>query len=183
MTKKKKVLIILSSIILLIIFFPVAYLSPFKGQVIGTGTKEPIEGAVVLVVYWKEVPTIVAGSNTYPADAQETLTDKHGEFSIPWKLAWFGKAKWWPEANVNIFKPGYGAFPRHKRATAVGVNKSWPPPKKYIVYEIPKLKTISERRSNLPRSFSEIPYEKRKLFFKLINEEYMSLGFSPRSKN
>ena len=124
MAKTKKITITLSAIILLTIFGPFALLSPYKGKVIDADTKEPIHGAAVLVVYWREVPTIVAGSNSFPADAQETFTDNMGEFKIPWKIAWFGKARRIPEATVTIFKPGYGVFPRHKRSEALDVNKS-----------------------------------------------------------
>ena len=146
---KRKIIVIILAVILFIIFCPFAYLSPFKGKVIDADTKKPIEGAVVLVVYRREVLSI-AGSNTYPADAQETLVDSNGEFKIPWRIRWFGKAKRWPEANVIIFKPGYGRFPGHERSEAVGENKSWPSPRKYIGYEIPELKTFRERKKILP---------------------------------
>jgi hypothetical protein len=65
----------------------------------------------------------------------------------------------------------------------MGVNKSWPPPNKYIVYEIPKLKTKSEKSVNLPGrySFKEIPYERQKMFINVINEERKNLGLSPLS--
>jgi flagellar basal body-associated protein FliL len=81
MEKKKKSLIIAAVIIILIILCPLAFLSPYKGKVIDTETKEPIEGAVVLVVYYSESPTI-AGSSVQPADAQEAVTDSNGEFNF-----------------------------------------------------------------------------------------------------
>ena len=173
---KRKIIVIILAVILFIIFCPFAYLSPFKGKVIDADTKKPIEGAVVLVVYRREVLSI-AGSNTYPADVQETLVDSNGEFKIPWRIRWFGKAKRWPEANVIIFKPGYGRFPNHKRSEAMGENKSWPSPRKYIVYKIPKLNTIAERKENVifGRPYDEIPYQRRKIFFKKINEERKNL--------
>ena len=106
------------------------------------------------------------------------MTGPDGQFKIPSKAGrsydYHGKL----ECNLIIFKPGYGAFPEHKLSQAVGENKSWPTPEKYIVYEIPKLKTKEERRSNLP-SRPEIPYEKMKLFVGLISEERINLGLGP----
>lgn len=155
---------------------PYCHLDPFFGKVIDADTKEPIEGAVVLAAYYKTAYT-VAGSNSYVIDGQETLTDEQGEFKIPWKIRWFAPQRGYTEGNLTIFMPGYGVFPRHKRSQAVGENKSWPPPDKYIVYELPKLKTLKERKNNMIfRQYNEIPYQRRKRFVHLINEEYSNLG-------
>lgn len=154
--------------------FP-CYLSPFEGKVIDADTKTPIEEAAVLAVYHGSTIS-VAGSNIYPVDAQETLTDANGEFKISAKTVWFGKVGGWPEGNIIIFKPGYGTFPNHKQSESIGVNKSWPPPNKCIVYELPKLKTREERKDNLIFSRPDIPYKKMRNFINLINEEYSDLG-------
>lgn len=176
MSKKKKILLVAIAVILFIIFWPWAFLAPYKGKVIDTDTKKPIEGAAVLVVYFNFYPT-VAGSISSAGDAQEILTDENGEFKIPWKVILYGDTKFVPDGEVIIFKPGYGVLPSHKRSTAVGENKSWPPAFKYVVYEIPKLKTIKERKRNARmRSYDDISYEKRKLYIKIINEERRSIG-------
>jgi len=154
------------------------YLAPFEGKVIDTDTKEPIEGAAVLAVYYGSTMT-VAGSNTYAAYAQETLTDVNGEFKIPAKSFQSEKVYGRPRGHLVIFKPKYGVFPNHKKSRGVDLDKGWwPTPKKYIVYELPKLKTREEIRSNLP-SRPDIPYAKMKNFVRLINEERIGLGFSP----
>lgn len=158
--------------------FPCLYLSSFKGKVIDADTKETVSGAAVLAVYYKEW-TSVAGSNSFEVDAQETLTDEKGEFKIPWAMRWFPLYRGYSEGQIIIFKPSYGVFPDYERAIAVGVSDTWPPPGKYIVYELPKLKTIKERKRNViydSDPYSEIPYEKRKLYIKTINEERRSLG-------
>lgn len=159
------------------IFFPLPYrsLAPFSGKVIDADTKEPIAGAVVLAVYYFTSYT-VAGSNSYVEDGQETLTDENGEFKLPRARRWFVLRRGYPEGALTIFKPGYGVFPDHKRSEAVGANKSWPPPKKYIVYKIPKLKTKEERIRNLPSSYSDIPYNMKKQYIKSINVERKALG-------
>lgn len=176
MSKKKKILLVAIGIVLFIIFWPCAFLAPYKGKVIDADTKEPIESAAVLVVYINFYPT-VAGSISSKGDAQETLTDENGEFKIPWKVILYGDAKFMPHGDIEIFKPGYGTL-WHKRSTAVGENKSWPPAFKYVVYEIPKLKTREERNRNLPGR-PHIPDEKMKIFTLLLNEERISLGYSP----
>lgn len=176
--------IILSPVIYLTIWFnfPYYYLAPFEGRVIDADTRQPIEGAAVLAVYDRCVPSI-QGSISFSIDAQETLTDKNGEFKIPEAKMWFGGKPKSPERQILIiFMPGYGVYPDHKRSRAIGVSISWPPPDKYIVYELPKLKTWEERKDNLFFSqYNEIPYQKRKNFANLINKEYKSLGYSPRS--
>jgi len=126
---QKTVLIVLAVIFILSIIlflFPYHYLAPFQGKVIDADTKEPIGGAVVLAVYHKST-TSIAGSDTYPVDAQESMTDADGEFRMSAKRVWFGKIEGWPRGNITIFKPGYGVFADHIRSRAVGINKSWPP--------------------------------------------------------
>ena len=157
------------------------YLSSFEGKVIDSETKEPIEGAAVLAVYYKVTYT-PAGSNSYAVDAQETLTGPDGQFKIPPKAGRSNDYRGKLECNLIIFKPGYGVFPDHKLSEAVGENKSWPPPEKYIVYEIPNLKTREERDRNLMFcQYSSLPYEKRKNLFRLVNEERINLGYKPLS--
>jgi hypothetical protein len=155
---------------------PEYYLAPFKGKVIDTDTKEPIEGAVILAVYHSSVSS-VAGSMSYIVDAQETITNANGEFKISSKTVQSEKLSGRPRGEIIIFKPGYGRL-LHKKARALGENKTWPTPEKYIVYEIPKLKTKSERSVNLPGAFSfkKIPYEKQKMYINAINEERKKLG-------
>ena len=59
---------------------------PYRGKVIDAETKEPIEGAVVVVVWVNEVLKFYSGwpkAETRFAETKEALTDKNGEFSIP----------------------------------------------------------------------------------------------------
>lgn len=186
MSRKKKLVLIILAIVCSPILFLITwsilgfcYLAPFEGKVIDVDTKERIEGAAVLAVYHGTTSS-VAGSSTYAVDAQETLTDPNGEFRISSKFAWFGEVAGWPRGKIIIFRPGYGVFPNHKQSDALGVNKTWPPPNKYIVYELPKLKTRKERDNNLNLSRpSGIPYEKMRNFIISINEERRSLGYDP----
>jgi hypothetical protein len=163
------------------VLFPLPFrsLAPFEGKVIDTDTKKPIEGAVVLAVYYYETYSI-AGSNSHLKDGQETLTDKKGEFKLPRTRRWFVLNRGYPEGTLEIFKPGYGTL-WHKKAKAVDDNKSWPTPGKYIVYELPKLRTKSERKTNLPGaySFDQISYNNQKMYINAINIESVIIGVSP----
>jgi hypothetical protein len=161
------------------IFFPLPYrsLAPFKGKVVDADTKEPIEGAVVLAAYYFTSYGI-AGSNSSVEDGQETLTDKNGEFKLPRTRRWFVLHRGYPEGTLEIFKPGYGLL-ADKRSKAIGDNKSWPTPGKFIVYELPRLKTIEERRKVRVYSYDEIQYEYRKFYFSAHNKERIFLGYEP----
>ena len=158
-------------------FVPIPYrsLAPFKGKVVDTDTKEPIDEAAVLAVYYVTEASIM-GSNSYVVDGQDTVTDKNGEFKLPRKRRWFVLHRGYPEGEVVIFKPGYGLFPDNPKSKAVGHMKSWPPPGKFIVYELPKLNTMEERKKNLPISYGDIPYKNRKNFMRLFNLERKALG-------
>jgi hypothetical protein len=76
---------------------------PYKGKIIDADTKAPIEGVVILVEWW-EIPFF--GGPKY-IDAQETLTDKNGMFTL--KGIWVLNPMKHMGADVimTIFKSGY----------------------------------------------------------------------------
>jgi hypothetical protein len=82
----------------------------FKGKVIDAETKEPIEGAVVVVTYSK---TTHLPPEAYSSviNVRETLTDKNGEFYIPSYMTIVQPLSSEEWARFIIFKPGYGSFP------------------------------------------------------------------------
>ena len=155
---------------------PFRYLDSFKGKVVDAVNKKPIPGAIVLAVYYKESSS-VAGSMTRTVDGLEVLTDDKGEFKIPWTLRWFTIYRGFTRGNIIIFKPGYGVFPWHKRSDAVSENDSWPPSGKYIIYELPKLKTREERDKNLPSLHIGDISKKYNSLLRMINEERTYLGY------
>ena len=161
---------------------PYLHLDPFRGKVIDADTKQPISGAAVLAVYYKSTAS-VAGSNSWIVDGQETLTDEYGEFKIPEARRWFVSHRGYTEGNLIIFIPAYGSFPKNQRSKAVGENKSWPPPDRYVMYELPKLETKEERKDNViyTRRYNEIAYSKRTNYWKTINEERINLGLPPNT--
>ena len=163
------------------LFSPLPYrsLAPFKGRVIDADTKKPIQGAVVLAVYYF-TGYGPAGAMSSVKDGQETVTDKYGEFKLLRTRRWFVLFRGYPEGTLEIFKPGYGTL-WDTRAKAMGDNKSWPTPGKFIVYELPRLKTTKERKSNLPGAFSydKVPYKYQRKYIEAINKEAVIVGLSP----
>jgi hypothetical protein len=158
-------------------YIPYYELTPFAGRVIDVDTREPIEGAAVLAVYYDQAIT-VAGTNTYPIDAQETLTDEKGEFKIPEVKRWFGgRPGTVVEAAITIFKPSYGVFPRHPLSVANKVDQGGSALDKNVIYELPELKTREERARNVSDLGIKynLPFSKQKMMIQKANEEFGNL--------
>jgi len=79
----------------------------FRGRVIDAESKQPIEGAVVVVLYEKWEFGGPGGGNTLPMDAKEILTDGKGEFFFPSYKTMIGPLSRVSEVSFIIFKPGY----------------------------------------------------------------------------
>ncbi|NTV15681.1 MAG: hypothetical protein HGA96_17420 [Desulfobulbaceae bacterium] len=85
----------------------VYHIPEYKGKVIEAGTDAPIEGAVVVVVYY-EYTFLKFDGHTEVIGAQETLTDKNGEFVIPsFTRAMNPFASESEDPTLIIYKPGY----------------------------------------------------------------------------
>ena len=100
----------------------------YRGRIIDAETKQPIEGAVVVVLYYK-VNLIggPGGPNSYVFEAKETLTNKKGEFYFP---AYSSLLLFTKDAGVVFifFKPGYisindRAIDTGIAGTRIGLNK------------------------------------------------------------
>lgn len=117
---KKNKLIILSIILLLLVLtsniFGRGWIcyhdGPYKGKVVDAETGEAIDGAVVLGEWPLEHYGGPAGPIITFCDAQETVTDKNGEFKVPrafcfhiWPFTKMG------EESFKVFKPGYDSYP------------------------------------------------------------------------
>lgn len=100
----------------------------FKGKVIDSDTKEPIEGAVVVAIYKKD--TLISGPGggyTSIIKIKEALTDENGEFYIPSYTTIIQPLSKEEGVSFIIFKPGYG--------NAGGISVL---PQKFIIWALPE---------------------------------------------
>jgi hypothetical protein len=79
---------------------------------IDSETKEPIEGVVVVAVYWEGYSFCLnpGGCNSSIAGVTETLTDKKGEFHIRPYITWMGLFGEIGKVDFIIYKPGYASY-------------------------------------------------------------------------
>lgn len=179
----------------------------FKGKVIDAETKEPIEGAVVVVIYEK-YPIISGpgGGSASIINIKEFLTDKNGEFCAPSYITIIQPFSIEADASFIIFRPGYGSFLWHRVSppmelsipaiqeffsgeTGAQGEIGWDYKKDkkikvtFGIVELPKLKTREERLKAMPSPVGEdSDYKKQKLFIQLLNEENKNLGLKGRYK-
>ena len=149
---------------------------PYYGKVIDTETKEPLEGAAVLVVFYTN-DYGPAGAIIRYADAVETVTDKNGEFKIDAKRIFLFRPLqgWDPNGYFTVFKPGYGCYPTHKAVKPMRVPNGTLPEDHSLLIELPRLKTREEKIDTPDINF-DIPYEKQKYLIELINHQMEQLG-------
>lgn len=57
---------------------------PYRGQLLDAETRQPLEGAVVLFYWERDVYGGAGGPVAFFLTAKEVLTDKEGRFHIPW---------------------------------------------------------------------------------------------------
>jgi hypothetical protein len=146
----------------------------FDGKILDIDTKQPIEGAVVVVEYNKATMGLGAGSISSIISLRETLTDKEGNFHIPSYSTLIQPFSWQIPTTVIIFKPGYASlelgaiyFTGKQIQEKEG---SWPWSKelKYKLHgpgivELPKIKTsedLIKRTLGFPTGFGakELPH-------------------------
>lgn len=184
-------------------FWWMVYHKPeFKGKVIDAETKEPIEGAVVVVTYSKTTH-LPPEAYSRIINVRETVTNKNGEFYIPSYTTIIQPLSSEDMANFIIFKPGYGSFPDWRvspsKGTEVhfedffsmdyGVEKEvlWREPWKigaefkrikvtFGIVELPKLKTREERLNATHITLTNFRSKDLPLLYKAINEEYKHFG-------
>lgn len=156
--------------------YPLRYDGPYEGRIIDAETGHPLEGVVVLGVWYKEEPTVAGAVSSY-YDAKETVTDKNGNFYIPGKglkiLSNVGVM------NVLIFKAGYehkGLWTWEAFKKDSGLNVKWEGNKAII----PLRKLTMEERKKRLISRPDITDKKMKFLTLELNREYIETeGFSP----
>ncbi len=182
MQKNKYLLIIMTLFIFISACgYIVRYDGPYKGKVVDAITGQSIEGVVVLGVWYKETATPAGAVSSY-YDAEETVTDKNGDFEIPGKgLKIFSNVT---PMSVLIFKAGY----EHIGLWLWESFKEDELLKKKIVWEgekaiIPLRKlTMEERKKELgpPSPPDEATLEKVILMLREIDKNDLEQGLKPR---
>jgi len=171
--------------------WPIYHEPEFNGQILDIDTKEPIEGAVVVVEYKKESMGMGAGHESSVIKVRETLTDKDGKFHIPsYTTTLLLPFTWQDHSIFIIYKPGYASiqlalndyFTGKDMSEQVG---SWPDQDlrmlKYRlrcpgIVELPKLQTREQRLR--ARRIYIVDYNSKELplLYKSLGEEGKALG-------
>jgi hypothetical protein len=155
---------------------------PYYGKVVDAETKQPLEGAAVLAVYYTQSYGLAGSTDNY-LDAQETVTEKNGEFKIPSlnSFAFRPLQSFEPYSWFNIFKPGYGCYPNHKRVKPMFLPNGSLPANESVIIELPELRTKKERLENVMCEPVLIPNIKYNQFLTIINKErqYLNLEQIP----
>jgi hypothetical protein len=158
--------------------YPIRHDGPYKGRVIDAETGKPLEGVVVLGVWYKEIVTPAGGVGSY-YDAKETVTDKNGEFEIKGMgmriLTNIGPI------HVLIFKAGYAHI-------GLGLWESLKLDggllKKKVTWEgeraiIPLRKLTMEERKKRIIARPSVPDNKMTMLTEEVNKERIEEGLSP----
>ena len=152
---------------------------PWTGKVIDSETKQPIEGAVVVAEWYESFAAIPETSSRFRG-SKEVLTDSEGMFKID-AQSFFSMLpdSRMPGPDITIFKAGYGYFPVQHIYP-----KDWNRhyfEKPGAVVELPKYKTMEERRQKLQGGL--IPglhdFSKLKKFMEQVNIERVGQGYKP----
>lgn len=154
---------------------PCGHDGPYKGRVVDEQTGAPIEGAVILGVWYKEYPSPGGTVGSY-YDAQETVSDKTGAFEI--KGLGTQMFSFVGSMNVLIFKAGYsqigmGMWISHRHDGGLMIHKAKVEGDR-VIFPVKKL-TMEERRKRHCDK-ETVPDNKQRLLIKELNREYKELG-------
>lgn len=176
--KTKLVVLIYLLLFLPAACYPIRYDGPYEGRVVDAETEKPMEGVVVLGVWYKEASTVAGAVSSY-YDAAETVTDKNGDFKISGKglkiLSNVGVM------NVLIFKAGYEymgmwTWEAFKEDELLKKKIRWE--EKRVIVPLKKL-TMEERKEQGPPSRPSIPVEQMRKLSIEINKERIDIGLTP----
>ncbi|MFQ5658011.1 MAG: hypothetical protein ACE5G5_10750 [Candidatus Methylomirabilales bacterium] len=148
---------------------------PYRGQLLDAETRQPLEGAVVLFYWERDVYGGAGGPVAFFLKAKEVLTDKEGRFHIPWFIGTsLNPLSVVLKPKSIFFYPGYGS-------EIVEVTPpDGEPFKDPSVVPMRKLRTRKERirvvGGLLPGG---VPDQAMPNLIRLINVESAALGISP----
>lgn len=147
---------------------------PFRGQIVDAETGRPIQGAVVLVIWWRVVPTPVHAIHKF-YDAREAVSDAQGRFEVPRlppPIVTLGVQ----DPTVEWFAPGY----KHAELTVRPPDGE--PLVDPTVIQMKRLGTRDERRKYiLGRLPGGVPHGRMPKFIRALNRELSALGLGTYS--
>jgi hypothetical protein len=158
----------------------------FRGTILDIDTKQPIEGAVVVVEYKKAALGIAPEAMSSIINIRETLTDQEGNFNIPSYTTMLRPLSWKIPTIFIIFKPGYASLEAGSSYFEAGEELKesqngswyWSTELKYRIHgagivELPKLRTREERKKAKPAPIGDdSDWAKQKNLINAIREEW-----------
>ncbi|NJD55145.1 MAG: carboxypeptidase regulatory-like domain-containing protein [Nitrospirae bacterium] len=188
-TQKQILLLLFASSLLLLtasgcgVLYPLSAGGPYKGRVIDTETKQPLEGAVVLAVWQSVTPTVADQAYSY-LDAEEVLTDSNGRFVVGKHPPMTLRPGWVEGPHITIYSPGYGFYPRYQVSPSIptGLHGGTDEllrrmEKEEMIIELPRL-TREERLYFVHLSVDDfdVPDKNKRNLLRLRNIEKKALG-------
>ncbi|MBI3455805.1 MAG: hypothetical protein HY002_08455 [Candidatus Rokubacteria bacterium] len=152
---------------------------PYRGKVVDAETGQPLVGAVVLAIWYREVPTAPHGPAVDYHDALEVLTDANGDFEIPAKTHFtpIGKIR---EPDFVVYYPGYAVYPSD-RARPQGEQVDAAYARRLFRFELSEVKTREEwvRVGDPTGRTSKVPESRIPNLVRLVNKQRQDLGLQP----
>lgn len=159
----------------------------YHGRVLDADTKQPLQGAVVTVIWMKYPFGSTEGVSDFHG-AREAVTDADGRFSIdatpPRKWNPFRALHRRPE--IIVFKPGYGRYPDMYWMI---VRPGLPPiesvgeplqARQAATIELPKLESEKDLKIFAGHGLHpNVPWERVPIYLELVNEHAARLGLEP----
>jgi hypothetical protein len=160
-----------------------------QGKVIDADTQQPLEGVVVMAMWFTEHTRITIEPEERYYDYFETLTDANGEFTIPGKGRNIFRNM--PPPKITIYKAGYPI--RDTCFRVMEVNSSYPwdvkvtlkDGKRFILYK----KLTPAKRKEYVKHYMQVPYskmahatvprDKYRLYSAELASDYQALGMTP----
>jgi hypothetical protein len=184
---KRDFLLGLVSIISLIIISgcaqPIIYDGTYRGRIIDEDTSDAIEGVVVLGV-WKR-DSLLWSTDTIDrfCYARETVTDKHGNFSIPGqgvRLQLLSRFY----VGLTVFKSGYeylklGYDFYEERYEEIGLKKRAKWEENMPIIPLKKLTMEERKRQHVPTPPGETRKENIRRMMNEINKDKIERGLEP----
>lgn len=176
---------------------------PYTGKIVDAETGEPIEGAAVVGIWDLEIYGGAGGALSRFFDANETVTDKNGDFEISSTTGFY----WWPFSKLGdpsfiIYKPGYDSYPPSLPIVTDSFTKQdWDNKHNYQLEYWVKIYKNNENIIKLKKASNEIErkwiesgvslikipknmvIKKANEIITLINNERRSFGFMPIYKD